>query len=170
MLKSPLLPDLGDIAAAGLADGSDSQSLDNMLEVLLMGGMDLLQAMRLLMPPAWQSVEASIRTCARSTNTTRCTWSPGMGRPAWCSPTAAMPAARWTATACARRARCITKNRHLTIASEVGRVGLRARGRGAQGPLGPGEMIALDLQTATLLENARHRRAAEDAAIPTRRG
>ena len=29
-----------------------------MLEVLLMGGMDVLQAMRMLIPPAWQTVDA----------------------------------------------------------------------------------------------------------------
>ncbi len=36
--------------------GSDSQSLDNMLEVLLIGGLDPLHAMRLLIPPAWQAI------------------------------------------------------------------------------------------------------------------
>ena len=35
--------------------GSDSSSLDNMLELFLAGGMDLYRAMRLLMPPAWQN-------------------------------------------------------------------------------------------------------------------
>ena len=37
--------------------GSDSESLDNMLEVYLAGGMDLLQAMRILVPPAYQADE-----------------------------------------------------------------------------------------------------------------
>ena len=35
---------------------SDSGTLDNMLEVLRAGGMDVLQAMRILIPPAWQTV------------------------------------------------------------------------------------------------------------------
>ena len=38
--------------------GSDSQSLDNMLEVLLMGGLDALHAMRLLVPPAWHGLDS----------------------------------------------------------------------------------------------------------------
>ena len=43
-----------------------------MLEVLLMGGIDLLHAMRLLIPPAWHGLGfTSTRTCARSTSTTR---------------------------------------------------------------------------------------------------
>ena len=37
--------------------GSDSETLDNMLELLLAGGMDLFQAVRALIPPAWQNVE-----------------------------------------------------------------------------------------------------------------
>ena len=56
-LASRLLPDLADIRPLVNMHGSDSSSLDNMLEVLLMGGMDLFRAMRLLIPPAWQNVE-----------------------------------------------------------------------------------------------------------------
>ena len=55
LFRSPLLPDLSDILPLVSMSGSDSQSLDNMLEVLLMGGIDALHAMRLLMPPAWQT-------------------------------------------------------------------------------------------------------------------
>jgi len=39
--RSPLLPDLSDILPLVSLEGSDSQSLDNMLEVLLMGGLDI---------------------------------------------------------------------------------------------------------------------------------
>ena len=37
--------------------GSDSQSLDSMLELLQAGGMDMLKALRILIPPATQSLE-----------------------------------------------------------------------------------------------------------------
>src|SRR6201992_4182716 len=57
VLRSPLLPDLSDILPLLSRSGSDSQSLDNMLEVLLMGGLDVPHALRLLIPPAWQSVD-----------------------------------------------------------------------------------------------------------------
>lgn len=53
-LASPLLADLQDAAPFVNDSGSDSSSLDNMLELMLAGGMDLFRAMRLLMPPAWQ--------------------------------------------------------------------------------------------------------------------
>ncbi|MCW8840194.1 MAG: glutamate synthase large subunit, partial [Gammaproteobacteria bacterium] len=37
-------------------EGSDSSSLDNMLEAMMAGGIDIFRAMRLLIPPAWQNV------------------------------------------------------------------------------------------------------------------
>ena len=54
-LRSPLLPDLQEAAPFVLSSGSDSASLDNMLEAFLAGGMDLFRAFRLLIPPAWQN-------------------------------------------------------------------------------------------------------------------
>ncbi|MBV8308105.1 MAG: glutamate synthase large subunit, partial [Gammaproteobacteria bacterium] len=56
LLRSPLLPELEQVLPLISLTGSDSQSLDNMLEVLLMGGLDPLHAMRLLIPPAWHGL------------------------------------------------------------------------------------------------------------------
>src|SRR5262249_46516927 len=58
LLESPLLPELARVLPLVSATGSASQSLDNMLEVLLMGGLDPLHAMRLLIPPAWHGLDA----------------------------------------------------------------------------------------------------------------
>src|SRR3546814_14287729 len=44
--------DLGELDPPVSMDGSDSQSLDDMLAVLLAGGMDSLQAMSILVTPA----------------------------------------------------------------------------------------------------------------------
>src|ERR1700684_3368870 len=52
LLRSPVLPDLSDITPLVSLSGSDSQSLDNMVELLLMGGLDVMHALRLLLPPA----------------------------------------------------------------------------------------------------------------------
>ena len=57
LFRSPVLPDLADILPVVSLTGSDSQSLDNMLELLLVGGLDPMHAMRMLVPPAWQSVD-----------------------------------------------------------------------------------------------------------------
>ncbi len=51
---TPLIPDLQEAAPFVNTTGSDSSSLDNMLDLFLAGGMDLFRAMRLLIPPAWQ--------------------------------------------------------------------------------------------------------------------
>ncbi|HXN80427.1 MAG TPA: hypothetical protein VN869_05935, partial [Steroidobacteraceae bacterium] len=58
LLRSALLPALQEALPLVSMSGSDSQSLDNMLEVLLMGGLDPLHAMRLLVPPAWHGLDA----------------------------------------------------------------------------------------------------------------
>ncbi|MCV4777868.1 hypothetical protein OFM21_34330, partial [Escherichia coli] len=46
--QTPLIPDLHDAAPFVNETGSDSSSMDNMLELLLAGGMDIVRAMRLL--------------------------------------------------------------------------------------------------------------------------
>ena len=56
-LSSALLPDLHSVAPLVNEHGSDSSSLDNMLELLVTGGVDLPKALRMLIPPAWQNIE-----------------------------------------------------------------------------------------------------------------
>jgi glutamate synthase (NADPH/NADH) large chain len=55
--SSPLIPRMDDIRPWVHPEASDSCSLDNMLEALLAGGLDVFHAMRLLIPPAWQNVD-----------------------------------------------------------------------------------------------------------------
>src|SRR5690606_10264643 len=54
---SDLLPELQELKPLVNRTGSDSSSLDNMLEVLALHGMDLHRAIRMLVPPAWQNVD-----------------------------------------------------------------------------------------------------------------
>ena len=54
-LRSDVLPELSELVPLISQDGSDSMALDNMLEVLMSGGIDVFRAMRMLMPPAWQN-------------------------------------------------------------------------------------------------------------------
>jgi glutamate synthase (NADPH/NADH) large chain len=48
LFRSPLLPDLSDIQPLVSLSGSDSQTLDNMLEVLLAGGLTLFMVPAIL--------------------------------------------------------------------------------------------------------------------------
>jgi len=151
LFRSPLLPDLSDIQPLVSMHGSDSQTLDNMLEVLLMGGLDILHAMRLLIPPAWHttdSIDADLRAFYEF-------YAPHMEP--WDGPAGIVTTdGRWVVATLDRNglrpARWVlTKDRHLTVASEVGVWGYEPRDVVAKGKLGPGGMLALDLQTGDLL-------------------
>src|SRR5690606_31371535 len=56
-LRTPKIPQLEELAPLVNRTGSDSSSLDNMLELLVLGGVPLHRAVRLLVPPAWHNVE-----------------------------------------------------------------------------------------------------------------
>ena len=152
MLRSPVLPDLSELLPLVSLTGSDSQSLDNMLEVLLMGGLDVPHALRLLIPPAWQSVDtidADLRAFYEYYSAHMEPWDGPAG--------IVLTDGRYAACTLDRNglrpARCvITKNRHLTIASETGVWDYAPEDVVRKGKLGPGEIVALDLQTGTLLE------------------
>lgn len=64
--QTPLIPDLQSAAPFVNETGSDSSSLDNMLELLLAGGMDIIRAMRLLVPPARRTTPIWTVICAPS--------------------------------------------------------------------------------------------------------
>jgi glutamate synthase (NADPH) large chain len=153
LFRSPLLPDLQKALPLICLTGSDSQSLDNMLEVLLMGGLDALHAMRLLMPPAWHgldSIDPDLRAFYEFYSVHMEPWDGPAGivltdgRYAMCTlDRNGLRPARFV----------ITRNRVLTIASETGVWDYAPEDVVRKGKLGPGDMIALDLQTATLLES-----------------
>ena len=155
LFRSPVLPDLSDILPLVSMTGSDSQTLDNMLEVLLMGGLDVLHAMRLLIPPAWQTVD-SIDADLRAFYEYYATHMEPWDGPAGIVLTDGRYAACTLDRNGLRPARyVITRNRHLTIASETGVWDYAPEDVVRKGRLGPGEMLALDLQTGELLESKR---------------
>jgi glutamate synthase (NADPH/NADH) large chain len=153
LFRSPLLPELQEAAPLVSLTGSDSQSLDNMLEVLLMGGLDALHAMRLLVPPAWHgldSIDADLRAFYEYYSVHMEPWDGPAG--------IVLTDGRYAACTLDRNglrpARfVITRNRFLTIASEIGVWDYAPEDVVRKGKLGPGDMIALDLQTGRLLES-----------------
>jgi glutamate synthase (NADPH/NADH) large chain len=155
LFRSPVLPDLSDILPLVSLTGSDSQSLDNMLELLLVGGLDPMHAMRVLIPPAWQSVDMidpDLKAFYEYHATHMEPWDGPAGivltdgRYACCTlDRNGLRPARWV----------ITKNRHITIASEAGVWDYAPEDVVRKGKLGPGEILALDLQTAELMDTRR---------------
>ncbi len=152
LFRSPVLPDLSDILPVVSLTGSDSQSLDNMLELLLVGGLDPMHAMRILVPPAWQSVDMidpDLKAFYEYYATHMEPWDGPAGivltdgRYACCTlDRNGLRPARWV----------ITKNRHITIASEAGVWDYQPEDVVRKGKLGPGEILALDLQTSELMD------------------
>jgi len=152
--KTPLLPDIEAIAPLVNRTGSDSSSLDNMLEVLVAGGMDLHRAIRMLIPPAWQNVEhldADLRAFYEFNSMHTEAWDgpAGLvlsdGRHAVCAlDRNGLRPSRWV----------LTRDDILTVASEVG---VRRYDDGevvAKGRLGPGQMLSVDTSTGTLRHTA----------------
>jgi glutamate synthase (NADPH/NADH) large chain len=152
LFRSPVLPDLGEVLPVVSLTGSDSQSLDNMLELLLMGGLDPLHAMRMLIPPAWQSVDMIDPDLKAFYEY----YAPHME--AWDGPAGiVLTDGRYAVCALDRNglrpARwVITKNRHITVASEAGVWDYLPENVVRKGKLGPGEILALDLSTSELLD------------------
>ena len=149
--RSDKLDDISDLDPIISLTGSDSSSLDNMLEVLRAGGMDVIQAMRILMPPAWQTVDNIDPDVRAFYEFFDCQLEPWDG-PAGIVLTDGRYAACSLDRNGLRPARyVITKDRHLTVASEVGVYDYDEKEVLSKGRLGPGEMLAADLVNGVLL-------------------
>ncbi|MEL7448882.1 MAG: glutamate synthase large subunit [Pseudomonadota bacterium] len=153
-LVSALLPDVAELDPIVPLNGSDSQTLDEMLEVLLAGGLDVLHSMRMLIPPAWATVD-NIDPDLRAFYEFHATHMEPWDGPAGIVLTDARYAACVLDRNGLRPARyTITRDRMLVIASETGVYDCAPENVIEKGRLGPGEMLALDLATGNILHNA----------------
>ncbi len=148
---SAVLPELNTLHPIVSMQGSDSSSLDNMLEVLLSGGMELFRASKLLVPPAWQHVDQmdyELRAFLEYNSMHMEPWDgpAGLvftdGRYACCAlDRNGLRPARYV----------ITRDRHITLASEVGVHDYTSDEVVSKGRLRPGEMLAVDTATGALI-------------------
>jgi glutamate synthase (NADPH/NADH) large chain len=146
-----LIPDMDDVRPLVSMSGSDSQTLDNMLEALLAGGMDVFRAMRLLIPPAWQNVDTMDADLKAFYEYHRMHMEPWDG-PAGIVLTDGRYAACVMDRNGLRPARyVITADRHITLASEIGVYDYAPVDVEVKGRLRPGEMLAADTATGELL-------------------
>ncbi len=145
--RSPLLPDMAEAAPFVNDTGSDSSALDNMLELLLAGGMDLFRAFRLLIPPAWQNhpdMDEDLRAFYDFNS---------MHMEPWDGPAGiVMSDGRFAACGLDRNglrpARyVVTKDRLITLASEVGIWDYEPDEVLEKGRVGPGELLVIDTLT-----------------------
>lgn len=150
--ETPLIPNMDDIRPLVSSTGSDSNSLDNMVDGLIAGGMDIFRVMRLLVPPAWQNVhtmDTDLRAFYEYSS---------MHMEPWDGPAAiVLTDGRYVACCLDRNglrpARyVITKDRHITLASEIGVYDYSPADVVQKGRLKPGEMLAVDTQKGELIE------------------
>jgi len=152
-LSTPLLPDLTEIHPIVSLEGSDSCSLDNMLEVLLAGGMDIFRAMRLLIPPAWQNVDTmdpDLRAFYEYNSMHMEPWDGPAGivltdgrHAACCMDRNGLRPARYV----------VTRDRVITLASEIGVYDYAPGDVVTKGRLKPGQMLAVDTHTGEVLHS-----------------
>ena len=147
------LPNIAEIAPLVNRTGSDSSSLDNMLDVLLTGGVDMPRALRMLIPPAWQNIESmdpDLKAFYEYHSMHMEPWDGPAGivltdgRYAVCLlDRNGLRPARWVKTT----------DGFITLASEVGTHGYRSEDVVAKGRVGPGQILMVDTQTGELLQN-----------------
>ncbi len=148
---SKLIPNMDDVRPLVSLTGSDSLSLDNMLEGLVMGGVPLFRALRLMIPPAWQNIDdmdPDLKAFYEYNS---------MHMEPWDGPAGiVLTDGRYGACVLDRNglrpARyVVTKDRFLTIASEIGVWDYAPENVVAKGRVKPGQIVAIDMETGKLL-------------------
>ncbi|MDT8926340.1 MULTISPECIES: glutamate synthase large subunit [Pseudomonas] len=147
-----LIPDLEELGPLVNRVGSDSSSMDNMLELMVTGGIDLFRGVRMLVPPAWQNVEtmdADLRAFYEYNSMHMEPWDGPAGivmtegRHAVCLlDRNGLRPARWVTT----------KNGYITLASEIGVWDYKPEDVLAKGRVGPGQIFAVDTETGQILD------------------
>ena len=57
IFKTPLIPKIHKFKQIVNETGSDSSALDNMIEILVSGGINIFKSIRMVLPPAWQNAQ-----------------------------------------------------------------------------------------------------------------
>ncbi len=153
--ETDLLPNMEELMPLVASSGSDSMSLDNMLDVMLAGGMDIFRAMRLLIPPAWQNVEYMAPKLRAFYEYNSMHMEPWDG-PAGIVLTDGRYAACTLDRNGLRPARYVITNnadqgRVITLASEIGVWDYDPADVQEKGRLMPGQMLAADTETGKIL-------------------
>ena len=147
-----LIGDLDELGPLVNRVGSDSSSMDNMLELMVTGGIDLFRGVRMLIPPAWQNVETmdpDLRAFYEYNSMHMEPWDGPAGvvmtdgRYAVCLlDRNGLRPARWVTTT----------NGYITIASEIGVWDYKPEEVIAKGRVGPGQILAVDTETGQVLD------------------
>jgi len=133
--------------------GSDSASLDNVLEVLAMSGRSVLHAMTMLVPPAWSSDKSLSKDMRDYYEFHRCICEPWDGPAALCFTDGITVAACLDRNGLRPARTTLSEDGILAVGSEVGIGGLDLKNSVENGRLAPGEMIAVDTAAGKILRD-----------------
>ena len=132
-------------------EGSDSMSLDNMLELMLVGGMHILRAVRMVIPPAWQNddtLDPQVRAFHEYNSLKMEPWDGPAGvvltdgRYAVCLlDRNGLRPSRWV----------LSRNNVLTVASETGVTQVAPEDIVDKGRVEPGGIIAIDTRKGRIM-------------------
>ncbi|RTE67249.1 glutamate synthase large subunit [Amphritea opalescens] len=149
-----MLPHVDELQPIVNTTGSDSSSMDNMLEFLMVGGMNLYRAARMIVPPAWQNMDtmdAELRAFYDYNSMHMEPWDgpAGMvmtdGRFAVCMlDRNGLRPSRWV----------MTNDGLICTASEIGVFDYKPEDVVSQGRVGPGQILSIDTQTGEVLHTA----------------
>ncbi len=153
-LESPLWNEkIKDLFPVVQPSGSDSAQLDNALELLYYSGRDLLHSMQMLIPPAWEQ-DPELDDAQRAW----CEYHAGITEP-WDGPAALVFSdGRIVGAALDRNGLrpsryMLTTQGLLIVASEAGVISCEPHEVAEKGRLGPGEMIAVDVERHLFLRD-----------------
>ncbi|HEX7734736.1 MAG TPA: glutamate synthase large subunit [Ktedonobacteraceae bacterium] len=153
-LVSPLwgnrLPDLSPVIEMS---GSDSGRLDNALELLTLSGRNLLHSMQMMIPPAWEQDKELAPEERAWCEYHACCMEPWDGPAALIFGDGHFVGATLDRNGLRPMRYALTSHGLLIVASEAGALPMDVSEIVERGRLGPGEMVAVDLEQGVFLRN-----------------
>jgi glutamate synthase (NADPH/NADH) large chain len=150
--STPLIPGISKFKALVNEHGSDSSALDNMIELLVKGGINFFRAIRMVLPPAWQNIhtmDPEVRAFHEFNS---------MHMEAWDGPAGiVMSDGEWAICVLDRNglrpARYqVLKNGMITVASETGIYPVSDSEILQKGRLSPGGIFAVNTESGEVLD------------------
>ena len=133
--------------------GSDTASLDEALELLTTSGRDVLHAMAMLVPEAWENMPNMDPQLRAFYEYHACLMEPWDGPAATAFTDGVVAAAAMDRNGLRPARYQVTSDRLVVMSSEVGLLGLPLKEIVESGRVGPGEMIAVDTVERRFLRN-----------------
>ena len=163
VLSSPALGDIKELRPIIQPNMSDSASLDNVLEFLVMSGLSLPHAMAMLVPESFNEKNPISEDLKASTNTTLSSWNLGTDLPHYSSATDAMRVVCWIATVCVPHATLLRTTTSWVVASEVGVMDFEPGDIKEKGRLQPGKILLIDTEKGEIYYDGEQKKQLAEA-------